>query len=66
MRRIRAAFEKSKLSLHALGLAMGYPAETARKSAWQFMKTADPRMSMIRRFAGAVDIPLEELVTGKG
>jgi len=46
MNRIRDLFEKSGLTLHALGRKMGYPEETARKSAWQFVqKTEDPRLS---------------------
>ena len=62
MARVRARFEKSGLSLHDLGLKMGYPAETARQSAWQFMKTGDPHISMLRRFAKAMGIPVTELV----
>lgn len=62
MPRVRALWEKSGLSLHDLGLKMGYPTESARKSAWQFMKTEDPRVSMLRRFAKAVGVSVEELV----
>lgn len=64
MVRVRAQFERSELTLHDLGLRMGYPEESARKSAWQFMRTSDPRISMLRRFARALKIPLEELTTG--
>jgi hypothetical protein len=38
MPRLRARFEKSGMSLHALGVAMGYPEDSARKSAWQFLQ----------------------------
>ena len=62
MVRVRARFEKSGLSLHDLGLKMGYAPEIARQSAWQFMKTSDPRVSMLRRFARALEIPLHELI----
>jgi transcriptional regulator with XRE-family HTH domain len=63
MARIRARFEKSGLSLHDLGLRMGYSEETARKSAWQFIqKTDDPRLSMLRRFAKAMDVSLNDLL----
>lgn len=58
---VRAAFEASGLTLHDLGLKMGYPAETARQSAWQFMKTGDPRISVLRRFSEAMGISIEEL-----
>jgi hypothetical protein len=40
---------------------MGYPEVTARQSAWQIMKTTDPRMSVLRRFADAMGISLNEL-----
>jgi len=62
MERIRALFKKSNLSLVELGLKMGYPKETARQSAWQFMKTEDPRISMLRRFAKALGISAKELI----
>jgi hypothetical protein len=62
MAAVRARFEKSKLSLDELGLKMGYPKETARKSAWQFLnKTNDPRLSMLRKFAAAVGCSVKSL-----
>ncbi|HVS36168.1 MAG TPA: helix-turn-helix transcriptional regulator [Gemmataceae bacterium] len=61
MDRVRDLFEKSGLSLVELGKKMGYPEDTARQSAWQFMKTSDPRMSMVQRFAQAMGVSLEEL-----
>lgn len=65
MEKIRAMFKESGQSLHALGLAMGYDAETARQSAFQFMKSCDPRISMLRKFAKAMDIPLSDLLDEK-
>lgn len=62
MTKVRALFEQSGMSLHALGLAMGYDGDTARQSAFQFMKSGDPRISMLRRFAKAMEIPLSELL----
>jgi transcriptional regulator with XRE-family HTH domain len=63
MARARLRFEKSGLSLDELGLKMGYPKESARKSAWQFLnKTADPRLSMLRKFAEAVGCSVKSLV----
>lgn len=53
------------MTLDELGLKMGYPADSARKSAWQFVRqTDDPRISMLRRFADAMGMPIGELVTG--
>lgn len=61
MAKARAVFKASGLSLVDLGRRMGYPEETARQSAWQFMKTSDPRVSMLRKFADAMGVPLDEL-----
>jgi hypothetical protein len=65
MEKVRALFEKSGLTLHELGLKMGCPPETARQSAFQFLKTADPHVSMLRRFAVAMDVPIEKLLAQK-
>jgi len=59
----RRFFAKSGLSLDQLGLEMGYPKESARKSAWQFLnKTNDPRLGMLRKFAKAVGCSVKSLV----
>jgi transcriptional regulator with XRE-family HTH domain len=63
MKQVRERFEKSGMTLDELGREMGYPNESARKSAWQFIhKTADPRLSMLRRFAKAVGVKISALV----
>ena len=63
MLRAREVFARSGLTLDDLGQRMGYEGDVARKSAWQFLnKTADPRLSMLRRFAAAVGVPLAELL----
>jgi lambda repressor-like predicted transcriptional regulator len=64
MEHVHARFKESGLSLHALGLAMGYEPATARQAAFQFMKSGDPRISMLRRFAKAMGITVEELLGG--
>ena len=64
MKRIHDVFEKSGMTLDELGQKMGYPKETARKSAWQFLRqTNDPRLSMLRKFAKAAGISLRDLVS---
>ncbi len=66
MKKAVAVFDKSGKTLDELGQAMGYEGDIARKSAWQFLnKTTDPRLSMLRKFAKAMGIPLSELVSGK-
>jgi transcriptional regulator with XRE-family HTH domain len=63
MDRARLLFENSGLSLDELGRRMGYAGDTARKGAWQFLnKTTDPRLSMLQRFAEAVNVSLSDLV----
>jgi transcriptional regulator with XRE-family HTH domain len=60
--RARELFAQSGLTLDGLGQRMGYARGAARKSAWQFLnKTADPRLSMLRKFALAVGVPITEL-----
>ncbi len=63
MDRARALFEKSGLSLEELGKRMGYANGAARKSAWQFLnKTMDPRLSMLIKFADALNLTLSDVI----
>lgn len=61
MAKVRTFFEESGLSLVELGRRMGYSEETARQAAWQFMQGHDPRVSMLRKFADAVGISIDQL-----
>jgi transcriptional regulator with XRE-family HTH domain len=64
MPRVREWMDKQepKLTLQALGERMGFPAESARKSAWQFLQCKVPRLDTLRRFADASGVPIEEWV----
>jgi transcriptional regulator with XRE-family HTH domain len=63
MERARLLFDRSGLSLDELGHRMGYSGDPARKSAWQFLrKTKDPRLSMLEKFAEAINVTLVDLV----
>ena len=63
MRRAVQLFEKSGMTLDQLGREMGHEGDVARKSAWQFLtKTTDPRLSMLERFAEALNVSLVDLV----
>ena len=62
MLRVDELFAQSGLTLDELGQRMGYASPSARHSAWQFLnRTVDPRLSMLCRFAEAVNIPITEL-----
>lgn len=65
MAKVKALYDKSGLTMNDLGIAMGYDADTARQSVFQFLKSGDPRISMLRRFAKAVGVPLADLLDEK-
>jgi transcriptional regulator with XRE-family HTH domain len=66
MLRVRELFEQSGLTLDGLGQRMGYCGATARKAAWQFIsRTKDPRLSMLRKFARAIGVPIADLLAEK-
>jgi transcriptional regulator with XRE-family HTH domain len=62
MEKVRTLFAASGLTMNDLGVKMGYDPDTARQSVFQFLKSGDPRVSMLRRFAKAMDVPLAELL----
>jgi transcriptional regulator with XRE-family HTH domain len=63
MGRAKLLFDRSGLSLDELGQRMGYSGPAARKSAWQFLKkTTDPRLSMLTKFAEALNVSVVDLV----
>lgn len=59
---IRQWIAESGLTYQELGERMGYAPSTARQAVSQFLKSGDPRMSMIRRFASASGVSLQALV----
>jgi transcriptional regulator with XRE-family HTH domain len=62
MDRIRRVFERSGMTMQQLGEEMGYPKESARKSVSQFLKSDDPRVSMVERFARATGKKVSDFV----
>jgi transcriptional regulator with XRE-family HTH domain len=64
MGRVRAWVESCGLTQHELGKRMGYSDDVARKAVWQFLRSKDPRIGMLRRFAAAADVPLDEVING--
>jgi transcriptional regulator with XRE-family HTH domain len=63
MAKIRARFKSSKMTMNDLGILMGYPPDSARKSVSQFLKGGDPRISTIRKFAKATGASLPKLIS---
>ena len=61
VRTIWAAKQEAGWTMQRLGEAMGYDPEIARKSVHQFLKSCDPRISMLRRFATAVGVKVSTL-----
>lgn len=62
MQAVRERFEKSGMTRQELGERMGYAPATARQAVWQFLRSGDPQISMLRRFAEAVGISLATLL----
>jgi transcriptional regulator with XRE-family HTH domain len=62
MRKVRKAFEQSGLTQQEIGEKMGYAPTTARQAVSQFLKSGDPQIGMLRRFAKAVGVKLETLL----
>jgi transcriptional regulator with XRE-family HTH domain len=62
MASVRKSFKQSGMTMHELGMKMGYSESTARKSVSQFLKTADPSIGMLRRFAKAMEIDVKDLL----
>jgi hypothetical protein len=62
MNSVREQFQESGLTLEQLGERMGYPTNSARQSAHQFLGAGDPQISVLRRFAKAVGTNLLRLL----
>jgi transcriptional regulator with XRE-family HTH domain len=62
MRKVQKALEQSGLTRQQVGEKMGYEAATARQAVYQFLKSGDPQISMLRRFAKAVGVKVESLL----
>jgi transcriptional regulator with XRE-family HTH domain len=62
MRKVRKLFEKSGMTQQELGEKMGYAPASARQAVSQFLKSGDPQIGMLRRFAKALDVPLARVI----
>lgn len=62
MRKVRRLFEKSGMTQRELGEKMGYAPSTARQAVSQFLRSGDPQIGMLRRFAKAMGVGLESVI----
>jgi transcriptional regulator with XRE-family HTH domain len=62
MRKVCKLYEASGLTLQELGDKMGYQPASARQAVAQFLKSGDPQISMLRRFAKAMGVKVESLL----
>ena len=60
VRKLWAEKKAARMTQEELGVAVGYDQKSARKSVSQFLKTKDPRISMLRKFAKAMQVPLSD------
>ena len=62
MDNIRAAFERSGLTLNQLGEGLGYEGPTAKKRAWFLLyRTSDPRISTVLAVAQTLRVEIGDL-----
>ena len=62
MRKVLKALEASGMGRQEVGERMGYSPASARQAVSQFLKSGDPQVSMLRRFAKAVGVKVESLI----
>ena len=62
MESVRERVALSGKTQQQIGEAMGYPPASARQAVSQFLKSGDPQISMLRRFAEAMGITLGTLL----
>lgn len=62
MEAVQERFTRSGLTMQQLGERMGYAPTTARQAVSRFLKSGDPQISMLRRFAEALGISLSTLI----
>lgn len=57
MAKVRAAYERSPLTLHEIGLRMGFHPDAAKQSVWKLLNaTTNPKTETLLRYAHALGI----------
>lgn len=59
---VRRYVERSGLTYQEIGERMGYGPASARQAVSQFLRSGDPQISSLRRFAKAMGIRLQTLL----
>lgn len=59
MLKVRALVAESGLTQQEIGERMGYPPQSARQSVSQFLKSSNPGLGMLARFAKAMGVGME-------
>jgi len=62
MVKVRALVEKSGATQQIIGERMGYDPKSARQSVSRFLKSENPTVAMVRKFAKAMGVDVKELL----
>lgn len=62
METVRLRVKQSGMTYQDIGEKMGYAPSSARQAVGQFLKSGDPQIGMLRRFANAMEISLQTLL----
>lgn len=62
---VRERVERSGLTHQVIGERMGYGPTSARQAVSQFLRSGDPQIGTLRRFADAMGISLHTLLKDK-
>ena len=62
MPNVRALVAESGLTQQVLGERMGYPAKSARQSVSQFLKSENPTIDVLVKFAKAMGVSVDSLL----
>ncbi|MBD3672756.1 MAG: helix-turn-helix transcriptional regulator [Planctomycetaceae bacterium] len=65
MEGVRQRVKQSGMTYQEIGEKMGYSQSSARQAVSQFLRSGDPQISMLRRFAEAMEVSLQTLLKDK-
>jgi len=62
MEAVRQRVKQSGMTYQQIGEKMGYAPTSAKQAVSQFLRSGDPQISMLRRFAEAMEVSLQTLL----